>query len=46
MRLSDSNLILIRLVFTGKEFVVGVVIRTVETDSAMIPLCSSEKRFL
>lgn len=38
MRLSDSNLILIRLVFTGEEFVVGVVIRTVETDSAMIPL--------
>ena len=38
MQLSDSNLILIRLVFTRKEFVVGVVIRTVETDSAMIPL--------
>ena len=38
MRLSSSNLILIRLVFTREEFVVGVVIRTVETDSAMIPL--------
>ena len=38
MQLSNSNLILIRLVFTREEFVVGVVIRTVETDSPMIPL--------
>ena len=38
MQLSNSNLILIRLVFTREEFVVGVVIRIVETGSAMIPL--------
>ena len=36
MRPSNSNLILIGLVFTREEFVVGVVIRTVETDSALI----------